>query len=261
MEIQDLEKILLSSGSLTVGAYLTAVRGKINSSKIQNRLHYVFYAVCVLVALLGLYSVYAFWSQIAKLNWFFITCVILCLLASYLLFKFTFNNASKTQQYKTRDLDPIVNRFTIDADTDNIILIAGDLNFFGQTPEDMSANSQYQCLLKAGFRNIQILCFEPNTDAERRRYGKVINDFERVEIKFYSPENADLRIRGRMKTLRNVTHLLIYKKIKAGTYEALEWDTANENGALYTNLWTLLWSIARVPTEEQLQEYRRLLIN
>ena len=65
-----------------------------------------------------------------------------------------------------------------------------------------------------------------------------------VELRFYNPNEADLRIRGRLKTFQGVEKLLIYSKIEPKKYHAIETDTANSNGALYNNIWKLAWSLA-----------------
>ncbi|QLH45350.1 MAG: hypothetical protein HWD58_06895 [Bacteroidota bacterium] len=116
-------------------------------------------------------------------------------------------------QYKTSQLDPVVNKFTSNADKNNIKLLAGDINFFGNSPSEMESNAQYNALRKEGFREIQILCWKPITNDSKIRYGKIQNDLTNVEFRYYNPPKADLKIRGRLKTLNNVTHLLMYNKI------------------------------------------------
>lgn len=183
------------------------------------------------------------------------------MVSSVLLFLFTLKNLAGKHQYKTAELDPIVNKFTENADKKNIKLLAGDINFFGNYPQDMDQNSQYNCLRKERFKEIQILCTEPKTNEEKVRYGKIISDFNTVELRYYFPPHADLLIRGRLKTLNNVTHLLIYNKIKSGVYEALESDTANKSGVMYNYIWDLIWSLAKSPSSEELNEYVNLYRN
>lgn len=50
--------------------------------------------------------------------------------------------------------------------------------------------------------------------------------------------------------------LLIYSKVQSGKYQALELNTAEKDGALYSHLWSLIWELADKPTLEQLSEYR-----
>lgn len=46
--------------------------------------------------------------------------------------------------------------------------------------------------------------------------------------------------------------------MKQGVYEALELNTAETTGALYSHLWNLVWELADIPTLEQLNEYRNI---
>ena len=124
----------------------------------------------------------------------------------------------------------------------------------------MDKNNQYICLKKENFRQIQIICFRPVSNQEIMRYGKLLSDM-RVVCKFYHPQAADLNVRGRMKSLGSVTHLLIYNKVASSTYDALELDTANSNGALYNHIWSLIWELAETPSQEEIQEYKDLYKN
>lgn len=267
MSLDNVTKILLAGASLCLGAYLTALRAKINSTKLKNKMHYAFYAITVVFFLGALATLFFSWENlfyekgIFKPNWFAIIVIIMCIVATILLFHFTFKNLAGKYQYKTSELDPIVNKFTENADKKNIKLLAGDINFFGNYPKEMEEHSQYKCLRKEGFRQIQILCTEPKTNEEKIRYGKIISDFNTVELKYYFPPQADLLIRGRLKTLNNVIHLLIYNKIRSGVYEALELDTANSSGVMYNYIWNLIWELAKSPTQEQLNEYVSLYRN
>jgi len=264
MNLDDTIKILLAGSSLCLGAYLTAMRAKITSSKIKNNLHFVFYIVTGLFFILAIISLMFYWNNLffennqLKPNYFDLVVISACILSSILLFIFTNKNLVGKYQYKTSELDPIVNKFTKNADKDNIRLLAGDINFFGNSSSEMDSNVQYKCLKEESFRVIQILCWRPKNNNEKIRYGKIINDFPQVQIKYYKPLKADLKIRGRLKTLNNVTHLLIYNKIQSGIYEALETDTANANGAMYNHLWDLIWESAEDATQEELQEYGKL---
>lgn len=265
MNLDDVTKILIAGSSLCLGAYLTAMRAKITSGKIKNKLHYVFYIVTGLFFASAVISLISYWHDLffkkellLNPNYFALLVITACIGSSILLFFFTKKNLVGKSQYKTSELDPIVNKFTKNADKDNIKLLAGDINFFGNSPKEMDSNPQYSCLKEEAFRVIQILCWRPKDNNEKIRYGKIINDLPQVQIKYYKPLKADLKIRGRLKTLNNVTHLLIYNKVQSGIYEALETDTANSSGAMYNHLWDLIWESADGATENELQEYSNL---
>ena len=264
MILDNLLKLLLVGASLCLGSYLTALRAKLTSNKIKNKLHYVFYTITIAFIIISIAAVICYWNELIyendtfKPNLFAITVILLCITSAILLFLFTNKNLVGTYQYKTTQLDPIVNKFTRNADKDNIKLLAGDINFFGNSPTEMESNSQYNALKKEGFISIHILCWRPKTNDSKTRYGKIKNDIPNVELRYYNPPNADLKIRGRLKTLNNVTHLLIYNKIESGLYEALEIDTANSNGALYNHLWELVWDTAEKPSDYELDSYIKL---
>lgn len=258
-------KILLVGASLCLGSYLTALRSKITNTKVKNNLHYAFYGVSGFFFIASVMALICYWDEIFlfedkifKPDWFSILTLLICIAASILLFVFTSKNLVGKSQFKTSELDPIVNKFTKNADKDNIQLLAGDINFFGNSFLEMDNNSQYTCLKAEGFREIQILCLRPQNTQQKSRYGKIINDLPQVKLRYYNPPKADLRIRGRLKTFNNVTHLLIYNKIQSGIYEALETDTANSSGALYNHLWNLIWELALEPSAVDLQEYKSL---
>ena len=107
----------------------------------------------------------------------------------------------------------------------------------------------------------EILCIKPIKTEEKIRYGKILNDLPQVRFKYYNPPKADLNLRGRLKTLNNVTHLLMYNKIQSGIYEAVATDTANHSGALYNHIWNLIWDLAIEPTEQEINEYKLLFRN
>lgn len=264
MTLDNALKLLLAGASLCLGSYLTALRAKITSNKVKSKLHYAFYAVTGIFFVSAITSIFYYWNdlffkdKIIKPNYFGLITIVCCIVATIILFLFTKKNLIGKYQYKTSELDPIVNKFTKNADKDNIRLLAGDINFFGNSPKEMDSNSQYSCLKEEAFREIQILCWKPKDTNEKIRYGKIINDFPQVKIKYYKPPKADLKIRGRLKTLNNVTHLLIYNKVQSGIYEALETDTANSSGAMYNHLWDLIWNSAEDATKDELQEYSDL---
>jgi len=266
MSLDTLTKILIAGASLCLGAYLTALRAKINSTKVKNRLHWAFYGVCIIVFLTALATLVFCWTDLTsdpetqkiRILWLEIAIIIICMISSFLLFLFTKRNLVGKHHYTIAELNPIVNNFTINADKKNIKLLAGDINFFGNSPHEMENNSQYTCLRGENFKNIQILCTPPKTTEEKIRYGKILNDLPQVELKYYRPPHADLMIRGRMKTLNNVPNLLIYNKVSSGVYEAIETNMGNSDGALYNHIWGLIWNLAEEPSGDQINEYKQL---
>lgn len=79
-----------------------------------------------------------------------------------------------------------------------------------------------------------------------------------TDLRFYKPDRADLKVRGRIIQLQGVDKLLMYSRIESGIYQAIETDTSNSNGALYNNIWQLIWSLADKPTQAQLDLYKGL---
>jgi len=266
MSVDNITKILIAGASLCLGAYLTALRAKINSIKVKNTLHWAFYIVSMTVFLTALATLVFCWKDLTldheteKVNIRFLEFIIIivCMISSILLFLFTKKNLVGKHQYSIAKLNPIVNSFTKNADKKNIKLLAGDINFFGNSPHEMESNSQYTCLRGENFKNIQILCTSPTTTEEKIRYGKILNDIPQVELKYYRPTHADLNIRGRMKTLNNVPNLLIYNKVSSGVYEAIETNMGNSDGALYNHIWNLIWNLAQDPSDDQIKEYKHL---
>ena len=264
MVLDNINKLLLAGASLCLGAYLAALRTKISTTRAKNSLHVAFYIIAGLFFLGALITFLCFWNEIFfkenKINpdWFTIGVLLSCIASTIVLVAFTIRNFSGKFQYKTPELDPIVNKFTKDADKTNIRLLAGDINFFGNSPQEMNKNSQYSCLKDEGFNEIQILCWKPQNDEAKKRYGKIITDMPQTVLRYYRPPHADLMIRGRLKTLNNVTHLLMYNKIRSGLYEAILSDLANSSGAMYNHLWNLIWEMAETPSLDEINAYKLL---
>ncbi|CAN5526045.1 hypothetical protein BH10BAC5_BH10BAC5_04580 [soil metagenome] len=267
MEYDNLIKLLLVGFSLCLGSYLTALRNKISSIQIRNKMHFVFYILCVVIFVNASIAIIFYFKNVFytgdkfQPDWFAVVVILFCFVSSVLLFNFTRKYLVGTHQYKSKDLDPIVNKFTRDADKKNIRLLAGDISFFGKYPRDIDNHSQFKCLKEQGFKEIQILCLEPTKNEEKIRYGKILHELPQIEFRYYHPAKADLLVRGRMKTLNNVTYLLIYNKIESGIYEAIETNTANLSGALYTHIWNLIWELAEIPSNTKLTEYTKLYKN
>ena len=262
MNYTDIPNIFLAVAAITVGAFLGGLCNKLIILNDKNRLHYFLYGFALLVFFFSVVSIIIFWRKLffPSWQWFELTVIFISAIGSVVLFWFTKRYLTVNQIFLTPELDPIVNKFTKSADKNEIRLFAGDLNFFGNFPREMDNNAQYTCLRSEGFKRVSILCSEPKQPEDKLRYGKILYDFPAASIKFYNPEKPDLLLRGRMKELQGVTRLLIYQKIASGRYKAIETDTANSHGALFNNLWQLLWTIARQPTDLEINEYKNFFI-
>lgn len=269
ISLENLLKILLFGGSLTAGAFLTALRTKLTNTKHKNRLQWFFYIASTIVILSAIIAMISKWADIfptlnenskpdAKTDVYAIIVIFISVVFSVALIWATKKFSVGKHQFTTDELNPVVNEFSRNADKDNIKLLSGDLDFFGKTKDAIDKNSQYQCLKDEDFKKIQILCTPPNSYGAMERYGKIITDFPRAELRYYKPSHADLKVRGRIKTLNNVPKLLIYNKILHGRYQAIEFNTDETEGAHYIGLWNLIWELAAIPTKEQLSEYREI---
>ncbi|MCC6463046.1 MAG: hypothetical protein IT260_21430 [Saprospiraceae bacterium] len=257
MQLDSFLKILLFGGSLTAGAYLTALRAKLVSTKQKNWLHWAFYIIPGFVLVASISIPFLYWREVAKPDIYAIALITLNIVFSFLLIQITKKSIVGKYQYTVKELNPVVNEFSTNADKGTIKLLAGNLDFFGQSGVDIENHPQYKCLREESFREILILCTAPVTDEDKFRYGKIVTDFPTVQLRYYKPLSADLKIRGRIKTLNNVTRLLIYSKVSKGVYEALELNTADTTGAHYSHLWNLIWELAEIPSPEELDTYKR----
>lgn len=257
MEYDDYLKLLLSICSLAIGSLLAAIRSKIPIIKDNKNLHYVFYIFSVLVLLFAAGVMYFFRKQLDELG---IILGSTSILASIALIIFTYIFQFGKEIFKSSELDSIVNKFTSDADTNLIKMFGGDLNFIGNTPREMDENSQYNYLKARHFRNLQILCEIPVNNEQKIRYGKILNDFlaSDVELKFYDPDDIDLKVRGRIIQIQGRDKLLIYHRLRSKVYKTIQTDTATAEGKLYLNIWNLIWRLAKTPTEAEIQECKTL---
>ena len=114
MTLDNTLKILLAGASLCLGSYLTALRSKVTSSKIKNKLHYSFYVITGLFFISAVISIFYYWADlffekgILKPNYFALLIILACITATILLFFFTKRNLVGKYQYKTSELNPIV---------------------------------------------------------------------------------------------------------------------------------------------------------
>ena len=256
MNIDNAVTILLLFASCSIGAAFGILRNKIFSLTGNKNLPNAFYILTIIEGLFSIFVIVFYWKILIEPNYFVLTVLVLSIMSNTYLFMTVKAYLISKEIYETKELDPVVNSFTKDADRKNIKLFAGDLNFFGNIPTEMDTNVQYTCLKGARFKKIEILCEEPNDISDKIRYGKILTDMPETEMRFYKPEEADLMIRGRMKELNNVVRLLIYTKIKTGKYKAVEIDTANSSGAMYTNIWKLVGNQATRLASEQADEYK-----
>lgn len=252
MMYSELVTIMLAYAGITCGAFFGAVGNKLVTVNYKTSLKYAFYVLGILSIISGLCIPIFHWNEIELVG--YIITFILIIMGIIILF-FTFKHLDKKHIYRTSELAPIINDFTSNADHNEIKLFGGDLSFFGESITEINKNLQYIFLRDKNFRKILILCEEPTNNSTRIRYGKILEELSGSELKFYEPEDADLSIRGRLKTVSGVTKLLIYSKITSGKYQAIETDTANSNGALYSNIWDLVWTMARPAEDDEIKSY------
>lgn len=234
------------------GICLGVIGNKFVASRYTSGLKWIFYSFGALSIIVAVYYFIQFF-QGSDIDY-----VILCIfLISGVTTICITRKINKRNIYKIKELNKEINKFTGDSDTGEIKLFGGDLDFFGNTP-DMDTNIQYQFLGKAKFKKILVLCEEPMNVQTKKRYGKILSDFNDVELRFYQPGKADLKIRGRMSYIHSVLKVLIYRKVCSGSYELIESDMADPKGVLYGDIWNLVWSLARTLGNEQREEYINL---
>jgi hypothetical protein len=260
MNFTNITAILLSGASITFGAFFGVLRSKIFASKVRTVLHISFYILSILLFIVSIIAVLVYWDDFFPkknpIEWYSFTIVILALIASVSLFYVTNKFLTIKDTYLTVELNPIVKEFSAKADKNEIKLFGGDLNFFGEHPSEIDKNEQYTDLRSSAFTRTLILCETPTKVIQEIRYGKILDEIPGVELRFYNPEEADLRVRGRIIKINNVSKLLIYTKVSAGKYQAIETDIANSNGALYNSIWNLIWTLAIPPSEEDIKKYK-----
>jgi hypothetical protein len=108
------------------------------------------------------------------------------------------------------------------------------------------------------FRRLLILCAIPHNNIQKIRYGKILYDFKGAELKFYQPNEADLKLRGRIIIVGKISKLLMYSKVKSQVYQAIQTDVGDSSGALYNGIWELVWSLARPASKDEVDEYIKL---
>lgn len=255
MTINEIFPFFLAFASISLGAFFGALGNRLVTVNNKTNWKWAFYILGIVSILSGVIGCIFIKSESIFL--YYLT-IILLISSGILLIFFTKKYIDIKYIFKTSELYPIINKFTESSDRKAIRLFGGDLNFFGNEPTEMDKNEQYNFLKSLKFKSTLILCEEPGDTSTKIRYGKILQELNNVELRFYHPEEADLLIRGRMKTISGVEKLLIYSKIESGKYHAIETDTANSNGALYNNIWKLIWSLATRLSSQQKTEYKDL---
>jgi hypothetical protein len=256
MTLENYTRIILSGLSILIGTILGILRSKIFSSKNKNRLYYYFYSLCILILIVISFCLIQTWHKLFyPPNWFSIIIIAVAIGFIILLFFITKKFLIIKDIFHTSELDPIVNSFTAKADRSKIKLFGGDLNFLGNTPEEINGNLQYSKLREMNFRRVMIICEAPVNPTQAIRYGKILSEISGVELRFYNPEKANLQVRGRMIKLNGSVRLLMYKRIESKVYKPIETDTSDSDGALYNNIWDLVWELATTPTSHEIDSY------
>ncbi len=245
-------EINLALAGATSGALFGAIGLKLFLETSKSNWKWFFYILALISVLSAIMNGMIEFSKLTIMGWI-IVCALL-VLGIYLLY-FTSRHLDKKNIYTTDELNPIINDFTMTADLTEIRLFGGDLSFLGNSPIEIDRNVQYTFLKSRNFAKICILCEEPKKNATKITYGKLLHELTGVELKFYRPDKADLQIRGRMITIAGAKKLLIYSKNNGGYYETIRTDTGNTSGALYGNIWDLIWSLAKDVTSDQRNEY------
>lgn len=251
--IQD---IFTVAASISAGVFFGTLGSKIVSIRYKSLWIWCFYIWAIISIILAIIGLFVVSSTASAAD--YITIISLFIFGVLILI-FAKKVLDIKGIYKTSELDSTINKFTTTADKDIIKLFGGDLNFFGATPADMEKNSQYTHLRSLNFHKVLILCEEPRDTTTKIRYGKILHDINGAELRFYLPENADLKIRGRLKTEHGCDRLLIYYRRKQNIYQLIEMNTANIKGALYCNLWNLIWSLAKQLSNEEIENFISLL--
>jgi len=122
MQFDEYLKLLTPGGFLLLGAFLTAVRGKMSSAKQKNTLHVIFYVMSGIVTLAAVIGAIVFWKDMfpaeknEKPKVVGLIIMIIAFASGILLSWFTYRYKTGTRQYRGKQLDKIVNKFTSDAD-------------------------------------------------------------------------------------------------------------------------------------------------
>lgn len=255
MEFGDYTAISLTMTSIVIGAFLGALGNKLSTE--TGNWVWAFYITGILTTIISLILTMLIWNEIS--DWDFVIAFLPICGAGILLY-YTITKIDVKNIFRTNDLHPIINKFTEIADKNEIKLFGGDLNFFGESVNQIDVNPQYTKLKSLRFNKVLIICEQPkdNDTSTKIRYGKILTEIPNVELRFYNPDKADLRVRGRILKVDGVSKLLMFNKLESKKYKTIETDTANSNGALYNNIWNLIWSLANRPEVSEMETYKIL---
>jgi hypothetical protein len=248
--------LLIASAFFILGGFLGLLGNWLISTQKQEGWTYVFYIISGAFIILAIVLAFSFWNEIN--NWLGISFLIILLFGALATIIFIKKKIQAKNIYSTEEAGPRINEFTELADTNEIKLFGGDLNFFGKSQSEIDSNSQYIKLRTKEFSRINIICEEPRSLETRLRYGKILTDLPQTELRFYNPEHADLRIRGRIAKVSGSSRLLMFNKLKPKTYQIIQTDTSNSSGAMYENIWKLVWDLATKVKEEETRSFKKL---
>jgi hypothetical protein len=170
----------------------------------------------------------------------------------------------RKDRFSTHELNPMIIKFTSDADDELLRLFFGDINCFGDTPSTIEQHPQYQQLKQLQFKRVLILCERPQKTDQKVRYGKLLTDFQDVRIKHYNTTTArDIGVRGRIKKVgpANVDHIQLYRGARHDgnkCWAAVERDMNHSDCLLYVKLWEMLWDNADPSADSEVREWRKL---
>jgi hypothetical protein len=251
MQQSDLITIFIGIISISIGIFFGVLGNKIASINNKSFWKWIFYLAGLLSIVIPCIVAFVY-HTIIEASTSLIILLISSVVSGVLLIIGTKKILDKKQIFNSKELDPIVNDFTSKADKNEIKLFGGDLNFFGNSPQEIDINSQYTHLRSLQFNRVLILCETPNNQIQRIRYGKILSELQGAELRFYEPQQADLRVRGRIIRMDGSTKLLMYNKERSKVYKAIETDTSDSNGALYNNIWDLVWQLATQPSAQEM---------
>lgn len=252
------QSIFLSIATFAIGVFLGFLNNiLVSKKKISKNWHWGIYVLYIGLIVFGIIA-----CIIGSSAWgiaLIIMGAIALWISYYMLNKLNDNLLEATK------LVPQVIEFTEKAKLDEIRLLGGDLNFFGENPSDMDTNEQYIQLRNKNFDKISILCKKPQNKKNRVRYGKILSDFgDVVEFRYYTADAPDPQIRGRIKKKLSpdIWVGLLYERVNENQYRTFEEDISEDKGSLvHLKFWELLWrhshKISKQDKEEILSAYNK----